>query len=161
MILSQRVETVREKKLIGKHLEMSLAQYRIEELWKSFMPRRKEIENNVDNNLISLSIYSPKHFIDFDLRNTFTRWAAVEVTDFDYIPQGLDPLLFEGGLYAVFIVKGDVIEFRKTVEYIYSTWIFNSEYALEDRPHFEILGEKYNYNHIDSEEEFWIPIKAK
>ncbi|MFM9945765.1 MAG: GyrI-like domain-containing protein, partial [Bacteroidia bacterium] len=44
---------------------------------------------------------------------------------------------------------------------IYGTWIPNSEYNLDNRPHFEILGEKYKNNHPDSEEEIWIPIKPK
>ena len=34
-------------------------------------------------------------------------------------------------------------------------------YTLDDRPHFEILGEKYKNQDPDSEEELWIPIKPK
>jgi AraC family transcriptional regulator len=37
----------------------------------------------------------------------------------------------------------------------------NSNYHLDDRPHFEILGEKYKNADPGSEEEIWIPIKAK
>ncbi len=37
----------------------------------------------------------------------------------------------------------------------------NSEYELENRPHFEVLGEKYKNNDPNSEEEIWIPIKKK
>ncbi|MDP5096829.1 MAG: GyrI-like domain-containing protein [Flavobacterium sp.] len=37
----------------------------------------------------------------------------------------------------------------------------NSEYQLDNRPHFEILGAKYKNNAPDSEEEIWIPIKRK
>jgi AraC family transcriptional regulator len=34
-------------------------------------------------------------------------------------------------------------------------------YFLDDRPHFEILGDKYKNGDPDSEEEIWIPIKQK
>jgi AraC family transcriptional regulator len=37
----------------------------------------------------------------------------------------------------------------------------NSAYALDDRAHFEVLGEKYKNNDPSSEEEIWIPIKVK
>ena len=42
---------------------------------------------------------------------------------------------------------------------INGTWIAKSDYNLDDRPHFEVLGEKYI--NADSEEEIWIPIKKK
>jgi AraC family transcriptional regulator len=37
----------------------------------------------------------------------------------------------------------------------------SKEYELDDRPHFEILGDKYKNNDPNSEEEIWIPIKLK
>jgi AraC family transcriptional regulator len=40
-------------------------------------------------------------------------------------------------------------------------WLPNSAYALDDRPHFEALGEQYKNNDPNSEEEIWIPIKPK
>jgi AraC family transcriptional regulator len=40
-----RIETLPEKKLVGKWLEMSFANNKTAELWRSFMPRKKEIFN--------------------------------------------------------------------------------------------------------------------
>jgi AraC family transcriptional regulator len=37
----------------------------------------------------------------------------------------------------------------------------DSAYDLDNRPHFEILGEKYKNESPDSEEELWIPVKLK
>jgi AraC family transcriptional regulator len=34
-----------------------------------------------------------------------------------------------------------------------------SGYELDDRPHFEILGERYKNNDPDSEEELWFPVR--
>ncbi|MEP7234441.1 MAG: GyrI-like domain-containing protein, partial [Ignavibacteriota bacterium] len=48
-----------------------------------------------------------------------------------------------------------------TFQYILRTWVPNSNYELDDRPHFEILGEKYKKDDPSSEEEIWIPIKPR
>ena len=50
---------------------------------------------------------------------------------------------------------------QPTFQYILGTWLPNSDYSLDDRAHFEILGNKYKNNESDSEEEIWIPIKPK
>jgi AraC family transcriptional regulator len=33
--------------------------------------------------------------------------------------------------------------------------------VLDNRPHFEILGEKYKQGSTDAEEEIWIPVSLK
>jgi len=105
-MIEPRIETISEKKLIGKRLTMSFVRYTIGELWQSFVPRRKEITNNLTNDLVSLVIYGPEHFIDFKPTNDFERWAAVEVADFESVPTGMETFILPGGLYAVFDYKG-------------------------------------------------------
>ncbi|MGI9159533.1 MAG: GyrI-like domain-containing protein, partial [Saprospiraceae bacterium] len=68
-----RIETINEKKLVGKRLTMSFADYRVGDLWRAFMPRRKEINNNLTNDLISLVVYQPNHFADVKPTNEFER----------------------------------------------------------------------------------------
>jgi AraC family transcriptional regulator len=41
------------------------------------------------------------------------------------------------------------------------TWLPSSDYVLDNRPHFEILGEKYKINDPESEEKIWIPVRKK
>lgn len=156
-----RTETINEKKLVGKRMTMSYADYRIGELWGSFMPRRKEITNTLTNDLISLVVYAPNHFIDFKPTNQFERWATVEVDNFNNVPDELETYNLSSGLYAVFNYKGMSSGAAAFFQYIYSEWVPNSEYILDDRAHFEVLGEKYKNNDPSSEEEIWIPIKAK
>lgn len=139
---------------------MSFAAYKIAELWKSFMPRRKEITNNINNDLISMAIYKPTHFSHFNPTSEFEKWAAVEVTDFENIPHGMEAFILSGGLYAVFDFKGLSTD-SSIYQYIFGTWLSASGYELDDRPHFELLGEKYKNNDPNSEEEIWIPIMPK
>ncbi len=159
--MTPRIETLNEKKLVGKRMTMSYADYRIGHLWGSFMPRRKEITNNVDNDLISLVVYKPTHFADFKPTNEFERWATVEVTSFDNVPNEMETYTLPTGLYAVFLYKGTTTDISSFYQNIFTVWIPNSAYTLDDRAHFEVLGEKYKNNDPSSEEEIWIPIKAK
>lgn len=68
-------------------------------------------------------------------------------------------MVVEEGLYAVFNHVGDASKAREIFGYIFGVWLPNSEYEFDNRPQFEILGEKYKSNSPDSEEEIWIPIK--
>jgi len=158
--MEPRIETLQGKKLAGIRLTMSLANNKTGELWKTFMPRRREITNNLSNDLISMTIYSPNHFAGFKPTNEFEKWAAIEVSDFKNIPVGMEPFTLKGGLYAVFHYKGSSAD-MSIFQYIFGSWIPKSDYHLDNRPHFEILGEKYKNADPDSEEEIWIPVKKK
>lgn len=162
MEMNVRIETLPERKLIGKRMKMTFAANQTPALWKSFMPCRREIQNNVGNELYSLQIYPPAFFAQFNPHTEFEKWAAIQVTGFEAIPPALEGLTLLGGLYAVFLyqrrAQPEVAQFFQA---IYRDWVPNSEYELDDRPHFELLGEKYSNDGPDSEEEFWIPIKPK
>ncbi|QQS30542.1 MAG: GyrI-like domain-containing protein [Sphingobacteriales bacterium] len=153
-----RIETTNEKKLVGNRLTMSFVNHKAGELWKKFMPRRKDIKNNLSNDLISMAVYKPAHFTNFKPANEFERWATVEVSDFDHVPFGMETFVLPSGLYAVFDYKGLSTD-HSIFQYILGTWLPGSGFELDDRPHFEVLGEKYKNNDPTSEEEIWIPIK--
>ncbi|MFN3487970.1 MAG: GyrI-like domain-containing protein [Emticicia sp.] len=156
------IKTLPTKKLIGKKLEMSYINNRTGELWRSFMPRRKEISNNIGSDLYSMQIYNGIFdFQNFNPNDIFTKWAAVEVADFERIPDKMENYILVGGLYAVFTHKGSSLDFQRTFQYIFGVWLSNSEYNVDDREHFELLGEKYKNESPDSEEEIWIPIKQR
>lgn len=154
-----RIELLPEKRLVGKRIKMSLAENKTGELWRNFMPRRREIPNNLTNDLISMQVYSEPMRLG-DLHQVFDKWATIEVTDFGAIPKDMETYLLPAGLYAVFLYKGLSTD-TKVFEYIYGTWLPNSNYILDHRPTFEILGEKYRNNDPSSEEEIWIPIQLK
>lgn len=155
------IKTLEEKKLIGQQLNMSFANNKTFELWKSFMPRRKEIQNSIGSDLYSMQNYAPLFFENFDPTKEFEKWATIEVADFNSIPEGMKSFTLPGGLYVVFLYKGDASKASETFQYILGSWLPSSGYSLDNRPHFEILGEKYKHNDPSSEEEIWIPIKPK
>lgn len=155
-----RIQTLTEKKLVGQRLKMSFANNKMSLLWSGFMPRRKAILNRLSEDLISMVIYSHNHFADFSPKNEFERWAAVEVSDFDVVPDGMENFVLPSGLYAVLHYKG-LSSNPSIFRYLFETWLPQSEFELDNRPHFEVLGEKYKNNDPDSEEEIWIPVKPK
>jgi AraC family transcriptional regulator len=159
--MEPRIETLPEKKFIGKKLSLSFTKNRTFELWRSFMPRRKEICNNIGTELHSIEVYAPNYFDNFNPDAEFEKWAAVEVTDFQSIPDDMNTITSPEGLYAVFVHKGTASEGPKTYQYIFTTWLPCSDYQLDNRPHFAIMGEKYKGEDPGSEEELWIPIKVK
>lgn len=158
--MESRIEELPKKQLIGKSVRMSLAKNKTPQLWRSFMLDRSTLKNTVGNDLYSIQVYDElQYFENFNPNVEFTKWAAIEVENQDSIPPDFRPFTIESGLYAVFLHKGTVNEFPKTFQYIFNTWLPNSEFKLDNRPHFELLGKKYKNNSSDSEEEVWIPIK--
>ncbi len=107
-----------------------------------------------------MQIYPPLFFNTFDPAE-FEKWATIEVTDFNTVPDNMDTFILKKGLYAVFIYKGAVSAAAQTFQYILGSWLTNSDYTLDNRPHFELLGEKYKNEDPNSEEELWIPIRPK
>ncbi len=159
--LQPEIKLLSPKKLIGKQLEMSFSDDRTVDLWKNFMPRRSEIGNTFGTDLFSLQIYETGFFETFHPNRMFEKWAAVEVSEFDKIPDGMKTFTLQSGQYAVFHYKGSANDASEIFGYIFTVWLPDSEYILDNRPHFEILGEKYKKDDPESEEEIWIPIKPK
>lgn len=159
--MTPRIEFLSEKILVGNRIKMSLTDNKTSELWRGFMPRRKEINNKINGDFISMQVYdNPLYFNAFDPNAPFEKWATVEVSNAENVPNGMETFRLVGGQYAVFDYKGLSTDTR-IFEYIFTVWLPNSAYVLDHRPHFEILGKRYKNNDPDSEEEIWIPIKMK
>ena len=139
---------------------MSLVNNKTGQLWGQFAPRIKEIQNRATTDKISMQVYPPRYYEQFNPNNEFVKWAAVEVTNFEHIPEGMQSFVLPEGLYAIFEYKGSSAD-TSIFQYIFSEWLPHSEYTVDDRPHFEVLGSKYKNNDPNSEEEIWIPIKEK
>lgn len=72
-----RIENIASKKLVGKRTLMSFSKNKTFDLWRSFMPKRKEIHNNIGADLYSIQIYAPHFFDNFNPNAEFEKWAAL------------------------------------------------------------------------------------
>ncbi len=158
--MTPRIELLEAKQLIGMRLTMSLTTNRTGELWSQFSPHIKKIKHKLTTDKISMQVYNASYFKTFNPALEFEKWATMEVANFNDVPNRMETFNLSGGLYAVFDHKGDGSD-NRIFQYIFMTWLPNSEYQLDERPHFEVLGDKYKTNDPTSEEEIWIPIKLK
>lgn len=156
-----KIIEIQSKKLIGKSLSMSFLNNTTGVLWGSFAPSIKEIKNRVGGERISLQFYDDDFMKDPSI--PFTKWATVEVSNFNQIPSHLEKLELSGGFYAVFHYKGNVVQATSYFKNIFTEWIPASEYEVDNsRPHFEIIPiGKYDPMDENSEEDIYVPIKLK
>ncbi|MCF8255904.1 MAG: GyrI-like domain-containing protein [Bacteroidia bacterium] len=160
--MEHRIETLADKLLIGKSLYTSYKNDQTRVLWQSFGPLIASIKNRVEPNLFSMQDFEGIDVAkDLTFETMFKKWAAVEVTSIENIPDGLESIELKGGLYVVFLYKGGPAGAAAAFQYIFQTWVPQSKYVLDDRIHFELIGPKYKNNSEDSEEEIWIPIREK
>ena len=156
-----KIIDIKEKIIVGCSVSNSVVHDKTGMLWQKFMPKRKQIENRLNSDYLSVEIY-PKglKFRDFDEETEFEKWAAVEVSKIESIPEGMKTLTIPDGKYAVFIHHGLAADFPKTLKYIFEDWMPNANFEEDSRPHFEVMGDKY-YGPTDanSQEEVWVPIK--
>lgn len=159
--MKPEIKIVSPKKLIGMSINTSIADYGAPGLWQRFMPQLKSIENKIGAEKYSIQIYNNLFsYSDFHPELIFKYWAATEVQNFESVPNGMETLELPGGKYAVFIHKGTMANFQKTLNYIHLKWLPNSEFELDHRPHFEVLDDRYlGPQNPESQEEVWVPIK--
>ena len=139
---------------------MSFRNDRTRELWKNFMPCVPLQENGTRPLLYSVNLYPAIPGPDFFYSDTpYIKWASIEVLPSWTVPDDFKELVLPGGLYAVFLHRGATATAEKTFRYIYMSWLPGSGYELDDRPHFEVLGENYRNDDPGSEEEIWIPVR--
>ena len=154
------IKVISSKIIIGKRTEMLINEEKIVELWKSFISHYVNISNKIDTDLISLRIYPDGYFKNFNSEMQFEYWAAAEVSEIKNLPEGMEFIKVPEGKYAVFNYRGSASD-KSIYQYIFSQWMPLSGYDIDNRPHFEIIGEKYNNFSPDSEEEIYIPIIPK
>jgi len=161
-----RIEVLQELHLLGKSIRTNLDENRTFELWSNFMPyvvAYKKQNGIRELDLFSIEVFDPgQDFSRFRLKTFFMKWAALQKSDTFSTPDEFDEIVIPEGKYAVFLHKGLASLFSETLNFIHAKWLPNSEFKLDDRPHFEIMGDKYfGPEHPDSIEEVWVPISLK
>jgi AraC family transcriptional regulator len=161
-VITPKIETISPKILVGVQRRMSLSKHEIPWLWKSFMPRRKEVQHVKNDDLYSVEVYDDLNYFDqFNPSLEFEKWAAVEVTTAEEIPDEMNSMIIPEGMYAIFSYNGPDQEAFSFYAAIFTEWLPSSKYSLDNRPHFAVMGEKYKKGDPSSEEEIFIPIKFR
>lgn len=156
--MTPKIVSIQDKIMVGMRLSMSLVNNKTGDLFRSFMPRKNEITHKMSDGVYALQQYD---FNTFTPQTVFEKWACVEVSSIDQLPDKMETFTLKSGLYAMFTHKGTTADFRKTMHFILEVWQPKSGYEIDNnRPHFEYLTTDYlGPNNPDSEEEVWIPIQ--
>lgn len=151
--MQPKIVTLTEKKVVGMQSKMLMHQYEnIIKLWKSFMPKKHELKNTINQELIAIQDYP-----DFgNLETSYNIWACVEVSNLSDVLSDMEGFTIPKGEYIKVLHKG--MDAGKTYQRIMTEWLPNSGYAIDDRPHFQVMGDKYKNGSPDSEEDFYIPV---
>lgn len=156
-----RIAQQPDKLLVGMSAKMSMLEDATPSLWQRFMPRRKEIQNTVSEVLYSVQNFSESDgFENFTPETVFEKWAAVEVVNREGVPDEMRLFVLRGGHFAVFDHQGPPSEFPKTLNFIFSQWLPQSIWLLDDREHFELLLPGWRADDPNAREEVWIPVKT-
>ena len=157
-----RIALQPDKFLVGMAAKMSVASDATPSLWQRFMPRRKEIQNTLSEVLYSVQSFSELDgFANFAPEMVFEKWAAVEVANRDCVPDEMQLFVLRGGHFAVFDHCGPLSEFPKTLDFIFSQWLPQAKWQLDDREHFEMLLPDWRADDLNAREEVWIPVKKR
>ena len=155
-----RIALQSDKLLVGMAAKMSLREDATAVLWQRFMPRRKGIQNALGEELYSVQSFSELDgFESFTPEAIFEKWAAVEVASRNCVPDDMQLFVLRGGHFAVFDHYGPPSEFPKTLSFIFTEWMPQSAWQLDDREHFEILLSDWRADDPNAREEVWVPVK--
>lgn len=160
-MINPEIISGKERKLVGVNITTTFSENKTKDMWQRFRPQAKDIAHRLGTHFVSVQEYKK----GFDPRNMtpatkFKRWAAIEVDAIENIPNSMEFLIISAGKYAVFTYQGTIREFHKTARYFYEKWLPDSVFELDQRPHFEVLGEEYlGPMNPDSKEKIWVPIK--
>ena len=157
--LEPEIYTQQKLQLVGMKTEFysvdseknNLAQ-KLPALWDAFLPRMGEIQNGISGHGYGV-IQQTK-----DKTDLLEYFAVCEVTKLENVPQGMVSLEIPESTYAKFKHKGHVKSIDNTVNYIYSSWLMQSNKRHSYGADLEIYGAGYIPDSDESVIHYAIPI---
>ncbi len=149
--------------VIGIESEKNNIADKLPELWNRFIPRLEEISNPAGETCYGII----SHEKDDNGANKLFYLACTEVgasdaNDSEMIPDGMVFSSLPKQHYAEFQHKGmiDVENINHTINYIYSSWLLNSNMRHTYQPDIEIYGPEFKMQSEDSIIYYAIPVET-
>lgn len=126
-------------------------------LWDEFLTHVGKIEHMVAGNMYGIIRQTP------DNSDLLEYYAAVEVemSAVEHLPKGMTLVELPSATYAKFKHKGPFDTLNNSVNYIYSSWLFEQEHRHNYGADLEIYGAEYNPTADDSIIYYAIPLEQK
>lgn len=123
--------------------------------WIKFNKRKAEIKNRINKNSYGIAKSEGK----FNEENMMRYMAAVEVDNFDEVPEGLTSYTITPQTYAIFKNVGLGDTTVHTITYIYGTWLPQSKYTRAAGDDMELFDSRFDMQSNESISEYFIPIE--
>ncbi len=156
ILASYKSLVLEESSFIGFSTETSLVQDRTALVFKQLMIWRKGSVKYRNQPAYDIKIYPQGYFTAFNPSRPFEKWAALKQVDQSIIGD-LQPYTLEGGSYLCFTSEGRVS--AQFFQELYSSWLPQSRYELDSRPHFDKIWPEPAQRGRVLKEEIYIPVK--
>jgi AraC family transcriptional regulator len=156
--MKPKFETRPGFKSVGMMIPTNPGSNEIPELWDKFVPHIDSIPNRINHNTCYgiINPYGPK-----ESDGEMDYISAVEVDNFDNVPDGMIAGELPESYYAVFTHRGPISNFMETIRFVFGEWLPNSEYTLTGTSELEVYDERFNPTSDSSECEICLPVKKK
>ena len=124
-------------------------------LWQEFLAHVAEVKQVIAGNMYGIIKQTPENSDQLEY------YAAVQVSEFATIPNGMTPLELPAATYAKFRHDGHFDSLNNSVNYIYSSWLFESGARHNYGADLEIYGEEYMPDTDNSVIYYAIPLNRK
>ncbi|MFV1984058.1 MAG: GyrI-like domain-containing protein, partial [Thiohalomonadales bacterium] len=121
-------------------------------LWDAFLARVNEIENRVNEKAYGVIQQTTEKTDHLEY------YAAIEVSTPGNFPDDMEHITIPSSRYAIFTHKGNVTQINNTVNYIYSSWLLQSDRQHSYAADLEIYDQRYIADSDESIMEYAIPI---
>jgi len=145
-------------KVVGMLIRTTMKENKIPQLWNDFLAREDEISEIVVPEC-SLGICLNEGISDFDENTEFSYLACKVLKTGCMIPQGMVSMNIPACLCAVFTHRGSLDNLSETYDYIYNTWLEESDYELAEEDEIEWYDSRFKFGNPESEMDIHIPIK--
>lgn len=148
-----------EIKLVGLQERIIMPNNTIPQLWERFMEKSSEIKDGVKTAWYGVADNMASETYEFD------ETVALEVPNFDNVPEGMTTKVIAPQKYLVFTYKGKIMcddgepKLQKTYDYIYGKLLPSTEFLVDKSFNFELYDERFQPGSDDSEFDIYVPIK--
>jgi len=161
--LKPEIYTQKKMKLVGMKTEFygidseknNMAK-KLPLLWNDFLSRIEEINDVISGYAYGIIQQTKERA---DLLEYFSVVEVIEDTHSNELPAGMVSLIIPETKYAKFTHKGKVQDINNTVNYIYSSWLMQSDERHTYGPDIEVYGDEYIPDSDDSVMYYSIPIE--
>ncbi|MEH6836918.1 MULTISPECIES: AraC family transcriptional regulator [Falsihalocynthiibacter] len=157
LVMEPNIVVRSEVRVIGTARQYTEEDLDMDTLWSAFREEVVHISNRVGRD--AFGIY--EEYQESEDGVGFSYICAVEVSDFDNIPDGMIARVIPSHLYAVFQHEGPVSSLPETMKYIWGSWLPKSDYEYVEKPDFELYSPDAQPKGADKTLFLHIPVSRK